>query len=100
MKESKKSILELTCDTIMNGNNDFDGNIFIILAQIFSKFNVKCPNKCRVLANEAVTGNFLYKDDSPICLAAIHAGMIDDINGGAFSVRYFSKLIIYLKYKK
>ena len=50
------------------------------LAPILSKFVVSCPKNCSK-TKSIVYGTEIYTDNSPICLSAIHYGMISD-NGG------------------
>jgi len=47
----------------MNNNIDFEG-------PIYTNYNVICPAGCAKL-KKPVIGNEIFKDDSPICLAAI-----------------------------
>lgn len=52
---------------------------------------LRCPHRCKLLkTEETVIGgdrDTIYKADSRICNAAIHAGIIDDSRGGCFLYR-------------
>ncbi|OII76058.1 LCCL domain-containing protein [Cryptosporidium andersoni] len=48
---------------------------------------VTCPVKCSSAASH-IKGTFIYTDDSPVCKAAIHAGIIDDNKGGDVLVMF------------
>jgi hypothetical protein len=48
---------------------------------------VACPANC-LEAGGTVWGTELYTDDSRICLAAIHAGVIENAVGGAFTLTF------------
>jgi hypothetical protein len=56
--------LELNCDTSMSNNIDFEG-------PLFTRYQVRCPKNCVKKGNPLVVGLGIFKDDSPICLAAI-----------------------------
>jgi len=77
--EHKKKILQVTCDTKMETNNDFEGDLF-------TRFNIQCPANCKKTSKGQLIGNFIYKDDSSLCLAAVHAGAINDQSGGICTV--------------
>jgi hypothetical protein len=50
-----------------------------------SVFIVKCPNDC-IKHNVPVRGTGMYSDDSSICRAAIHAGVLNNELGGLVGV--------------
>jgi len=45
---------------------------------------IKCPEKCSQ-SSAGIFGDEIYSEDSSICLAAIHYGMISD-KGGEFKI--------------
>ncbi len=45
------------------------------------QFVVLCPKKCSKKKDETIYGSETYTDDSSICIAAIHRGIINDIGG-------------------
>lgn len=65
----------MMCDTILRGTT-FDE------FEIFTTLKIKCPPGCQK-NNSKVFGNELYTDNSSICKAAIHSGIIDDTGGYA-----------------
>jgi hypothetical protein len=60
---------------------------------------VKCPAGC-AKAPGNVYGNVLFKDDSVICKAAIHNGIIKDINGGHVTIAFDEGRSNYLSTEK
>lgn len=50
-----------------------------------SVFIVQCPNSCGIDKGD-LSGTGIYAADSNICLAAIHAGVLDDSTGGSFAL--------------
>lgn len=48
---------------------------------------VACPSNCSD-ASGRVWGTDIYTDDSSVCLAAIHAGVIKSSTGGAFTIEW------------
>ena len=54
---------------------------------------VTCPQRCLdavpLSSNAAVYGSFPYHTNSSVCLAAIHAGVIDNAAGGGFFIDRF-----------
>jgi hypothetical protein len=47
---------------------------------IGTKFTVQCPADCSK-ADQVVNGDGIYTDDSCICQAAIHSGLLSDKGG-------------------
>jgi hypothetical protein len=54
------------------------------------KFTVECPANCNPKGG-SVYGTGTYTSDSPICIAAIHAGVIEAKKGGTVSVKVGGK---------
>ena len=77
--EKSFNFLEADCFTISRGNPDFDGIQN-------TKIKVICPAGCEKLHQNKVWGKGVYKDDSSICRAAIHQGLISDSDGGKLEV--------------
>jgi len=67
----EKRVLEIDCDTVMNGNIDFSD-------ALYTTWTVKCPASCAKEGAKPVVGNMIYKDDSSICLAAVEQGIYKD----------------------
>jgi hypothetical protein len=67
--------IELACTTVAE-----DGDLGALA--IGTSVSVRCPAGCR--DETAVWGTDVYTDDSAVCRAAIHAGVIDVERGGAF----------------
>jgi hypothetical protein len=91
-KLSKKNILAVVCSTNKDGikqekgyiNLECDSNIrsdaFRNL-EIFSHLRFVCPRNCSI-SKSAVYGSNIYTDNSSVCKAAVHAGVINDSEGG------------------
>jgi len=47
-------------------------------------FRVECPRGCGKLTTGTVIGSMIYVDSSSVCKAAVHAGFLDDKEGGEF----------------
>merc|ERR1712096_508574 len=73
------NITEAKCDTMVRGNPDFDGITNTCI-------KVMCPKGCAQEKKHVVTGTSLFKDDSAICRAAVHASQIQDDKGGKIEV--------------
>jgi len=58
-----------------------------------TSFRVHCPANCDSVAG-TVYGSSLYRDDSPICLSAIHNGVIQ-ASGGFILVGIESGRVTY-----
>ena len=57
-----------------------------------ARFKVKCPKDCLNQKGKAsVWGTDFYKDDSAVCLAAIHNNKIDNKKGGYITVGIFKR---------
>ncbi len=50
-------------------------------AHIFDKFVVQCPKNCSKIKHFTLIGTKIYTDNSFICIAAIHMGIINDLGG-------------------
>jgi len=66
-------LMKIDCRTRANENK-------IGYAILGSKFVVSCPKNCSRTSTQ-IFGNIVYSDDSSICVAAIHYGMISDLGG-------------------
>ena len=66
-------LTRISCSTKANENK-------IGTSPLNMKIVVLCPKKCSKM-NEDIFGDKIYSDDSSICLAAIHYGMISDLGG-------------------
>lgn len=79
---SEKEFIEVKCSTITKYNNDF-----ILGYNSKASFKVKCPRNCKGLKSKSfVWGTKLYKDDSSICLSAIHDKKIEAEKGGFITI--------------
>jgi len=68
-------VTQLTCTTTANEGR-FAG------ALVLSKFVANCPVNCALISNpKPIYGNDYYTDNSSICRAAIHRGVINDLGG-------------------
>ena len=67
------------CETIPRGNQDFDGILN-------TNIKVQCPQGCQTSEKGRVWGSTLYKDDSSVCKAAIHSGIIKPDEGGLIEI--------------
>jgi len=76
----KNLYLDIDCDTTPYSNLDFTGGKY-------TQFSVNCPAGCAKNPSK-VTGKSIYKDDSSICKAAIHNGVIKDIDGGILTISF------------
>ncbi|TRY52830.1 LH2/LCCL/SRCR domain containing protein [Cryptosporidium tyzzeri] len=50
---------------------------------------IACPSKCSK-ASSHIKGSYIYSDDTPVCKAAIHAGIITDEVGGEVIITFVS----------
>ena len=62
--------------------NDTVRNNVALQAELNSNIMVVCPKECADKEHFKVWGSLLYKDDSSVCRAAVHAGQLDDQKGG------------------
>jgi len=60
--------------TTARGNRFFEG-------PRSTNFRVQCPAGCTNYKDAKLWGDSIYKDDSSICLAGIHNGVITDKGG-------------------
>ena len=81
--------VEADCFTSARGNPDFD-------SIQNTKVKVVCPSGCRRFNQNKVWGKGVYKDDSSICRAAIHQGLITDDEGGRVELELASGSNNYL----
>ena len=70
--------VEIECDTNLRGN--LFGNY-----ELYTNLRLECPRNC---ASESfpIYGSGLYTDNSSICKAAIHSGIIKDSEGGKIEI--------------
>lgn len=47
-------------------------------------FRVECPRGCGEMDTGSVIGSMIYVDESAVCKAAVHAGFLNDAEGGEF----------------
>ena len=80
---SKKqfSVVEADCGTVVRGHPGFEGILN-------SKVKVMCPKNCHLKVDFKVWGSMMYKDDSSVCRAAIHAGQLEAAEGGQVEVGF------------
>jgi len=62
----------------MSNSIDFEGSYF-------TSFNVRCPAGCKS-SPKPIYGKYMFKDDSAICKAGVHNGVIKDAVGGILTV--------------
>jgi len=74
----KTGILNLDCFSMARGNPGFNGGLY-------SNVKAFCPENCGNRKKD-IWGSYLYRDDSSICRAAIHAGAIKNKHGGLIIV--------------
>lgn len=76
-EKERTRIAKIQCHEKMQNNNLFDG-------AYNTNFRLHCPPGC--LSNKEpgmrVIGTSIFRDDSSICLAAIHNGIIKNESGG------------------
>ena len=53
--------------------------------EIGDKFLLLCPHNC-ILTNSIIYGTKVYTDNSPICISAIHSGVISQREGGEIEI--------------
>nr|CAB3236315.1 discoidin, CUB and LCCL domain-containing protein 2 [Phallusia mammillata] len=58
-------------------------------------FNVVCPSGCVGIPSHLIYGDDMYRDDSHLCLAAVHAGVISDSFGGRVQVKKGSHKVLF-----
>ena len=66
----------LQCSDILSGNAKIDGSVG-------TKVKILCPAFCAEKSEHKIYGKETYSDNSSICRAAIHAGLIADADGGS-----------------
>ena len=74
-----KKFLAIDCDTKIRGNEDFN-------SIEFTNIKVKCPAQCGTKGKGKVWGSNIFKDDSSICKAGIHAGQLEGSEGGLIEI--------------
>jgi len=80
------SAMELTCssnlrdldDQILSNNKKIKNHLKIYNQEI----SVLCPRNCSKFYNSLVYGTDIYTDNSSICRASIHSGILKDAEGG------------------
>lgn len=77
---SNKSIsyAEIDCETNLKGDSFSE-------YELFTNLRVVCPRNCGSSSSQ-IFGNGIYTDNSSICKAAIHAGIIKDSEGGTIEI--------------
>lgn len=86
MKKMKRAI-NLTCYDNLSSHNEFQmkfGNYVIAM----------CPQGCKS-DPAALKGTYIYTEDSPICKAAVHAGVIGDSGGEIVVIRAITQPTFY-----
>ncbi|GIX61317.1 scavenger receptor cysteine-rich domain-containing protein [Babesia caballi] len=79
--------VNLTCYDNMSSHAEFQTK--------FGQYAVAmCPSGCRS-EPAAVKGTFIYTEDSAICKAAVHAGVIDDSGGEIVVIRAITQPTFY-----
>lgn len=69
--------------TSVNNNDSQDSNSEVIKSLI----NVSCPDKCGEEIQFKIYGTNVYTENSSICRAAIHKGIIKNLEGGIFAIK-------------
>ena len=77
--DEESNWLKVDCDTKPRGNSQFDGITDTIIKVI-------CPAGCQNTGSEKVVGTEVFTDDSAVCKAAIHNGVINAEKGGKLQV--------------
>lgn len=77
--EDDSSWIKADCDTKARGNSDFDG-------EVNTNLKVICPSGCSNRGSGKVFGTSVFRDDSLVCKAAIHNGIINDDKGGKVNI--------------
>ena len=77
--DSEANWVKADCDTKARGNTDFDG-------VISTNIKVVCPAGCLNTGTGKIYGTEIFTDDSSICKAAIHNGVINSDKGGNIEV--------------
>ncbi len=73
------SLIPIKCNDTMRNN-------VALQAGMHSSIQAMCPKNCAKELDFRVWGSVLYRDDSSICRAAVHAGQIVDTEGGVVYV--------------
>ena len=87
--EEEANWLKVDCDTKPRGNSQFDGITDTIIKVI-------CPAGCQNTGSEKVVGTEVFTDDSAVCKAAIHNGVINSDKGGKIQVAIMDGKSSYL----
>lgn len=83
-----EEFIQVKCSTNMRYNPDFQA----LYESSNVKLKIKCPKNClRYKDKSKVWGTTNYKDDSSICLSAIHDKKIDEEKGGFIAVKIEKK---------
>jgi hypothetical protein len=79
-QNGKQDYINIECDTNLRSD---------VFAEypVFANLRLVCPSNCDSLSTAPVYGSGLYSDNSSVCRAAIHAGVITN-EGGIVEVQY------------
>lgn len=86
-KISKNSYYEMDCNTNLRSEK----------YQKASNFRVLCPSNCAKENSFKVYGTDIYTDNSSVCRAAVHSGVIKDSEGGLMEVIVEAGKDVYIK---
>lgn len=68
--------IEINCDTL--------GEDKVFVGPTGKMFRVQCPRGCGAMETGSVIGSMIYVDSSNVCKSAVHAGFLNDEEGGEF----------------
>ena len=87
--DSQANWINADCNTMPRGNTDFDG-------EINTNVKVICPGGCINTGTTKIYGTEVFSDDSSVCKAAIHNGVINSDKGGKLEVNILEGRSAYL----
>jgi hypothetical protein len=77
--KKKSSSIDLECDSNLRSDS-------FSSFELYSNLRFVCPKGCSTDPT-LIYGSGLYTDNSSICKAAVHAGVISDLTGGIFELK-------------